>query len=378
MSRGGPLDGLLVVSIEQAVAAPLATCRLADAGARVIKVERAEGDFARAYDKAAGGFSAYFAWLNRGKESVVLDIKDRDDRSLLDRIVARADVFVQNLAPGAAARAGFGSKDLRERYPRLVTCDISGYGEGGPYREMRAYDLLVQAESGVASITGSAGEPGRVGVSICDFATGIYAYSAILEALIERGITGAGNGVEATLFHTMADWMAVPLLRFEQLGQDWPRVGLGHPGIVPYGVFELADGDSVLIGVQNDREWLRLCTEVLEQPELAETYPRNVDRADARATVESAIRAVFLRHDRASIRTALNNARIAYGFLNDLAALSRHPQLRRALQPVPGGAEVEIAAPAATPNEPGRRLPPIPELNQHGAAIRAEFGLCAR
>ena len=373
MTAERPLDGLLVVAIEQAVAAPLATCRLADAGARVIKVERAGGDFARDYDQAAGGVSSYFVWLNRGKESIVLDIKDVEDRALLERIVAGADVFIQNLAPGAAARAGFGSKALRQKHPRLVTCDISGYGEGGPYREMRAYDLLVQAESGVASITGSPGEPGRVGVSVCDLATGIYAYSAILEALIERRRTGVGRSVEVSLFHTMADWMAVPLMRFEQLGVKWPRVGIGHPTIVPYGLFELGDGSSVLIGVQNDREFERLCTEVLEQPELAETFPRNVDRAQARETVEGAIRDVFLRHDRESIRAALDGARIAYGFLNDLAALSRHPQLRRARQPVPGGAEVEIAAPAAAPNQPGRRLPPVPELDQHGAAIRSEF-----
>ena len=372
MTGNRPLEGLLVVAVEQAVAAPLATCRLADAGARVIKVEREGGDFARSYD-GTGGVSAYFAWLNRGKESIVLDIKGAEDGALLERIVERADVFIQNLAPGAAARAGFGSKDLRERHPRLITCDISGYGEDGPYRSMRAYDLLVQAESGVASITGSPAEPGRVGVSICDFATGIYAYSAILEALIERGVTGAGNHVEATLFHTMADWMAVPLLRFEQQGLEWPRVGLGHPTIVPYGLFQLGDGDSVLIGVQNDREFVRLCNEVLDQPELAETYPRNVDRADGRAAVEAAIAEVFRRHDRESIRTVLDRARIAYGFLNDVAALSRHPQLRRARQPLPDGTEIDMVAPAVAPNEPGRRLPPVPELDQHGAAIRGEF-----
>ena len=377
MTGNRPLKGLLVVAVEQAVAAPLATCRLADAGARVIKVERDGGDFARGYD-GTDGVSAYFAWLNRGKESIVLDIKGAEDRILLERMVEHADVFIQNLAPGAAARAGFGSKDLRERHPRLITCDISGYGEDGPYRSMRAYDLLVQAESGVASITGSPAEPGRVGVSICDFATGIYAYSAILEALIERGVTGAGSHVEATLFHTMADWMAVPLLRFEQQGLEWPRVGLGHPTIVPYGLFQLGDGDSVLIGVQNDREFVRLCNEVLDQPELAETYPRNVDRADGRAAVEAAIADVFRRHDRESIRTVLDRARIAYGFLNDVAALSRHPQLRRARQPLPGGAEIDMVAPAVAPNEPGRRLPPVPELDQHGAAIRGEFHHCAR
>ncbi len=372
MTAPRPLDGVLVVAIEQAVAAPLATCRLADAGARVIKVEREGGDFARGYD-GSEGVSAYFAWLNRGKESVVLDIKDPEDKALLERIVGRADVFVQNLAPGAAARAGFGAEELRDRHRRLITCSISGYGEEGPYRSMRAYDLLVQAESGVASITGSPAEPGRVGVSICDFATGIHACTAILEALIQRGMTGDGSHVEATLFHTMADWMAVPLLRLEQHGQDWPRVGLGHPTIVPYGLFDLGDGDSVLIGVQNDREFVRLCHEVLDRPELAEAFPRNADRAENRDAVETPIAEAFQRHDRQSIRVALDAARIAYGFLNDVAALSRHPQLRRVRQPLPDGREIDMVAPAAMAHEPGRRMPPVPELDQHGAAIRAEF-----
>jgi len=367
-----PLEGVLVVAIEQAVAAPFATCRLADAGARVIKVERSSGDFARGYDQAAGGISAYFAWLNRGKESIVLDIKDRADHALLGRILERADVFVQTLSPGAAQRAGFGSEELRQRDPRLVTCDISGYGKDGPYRSMRAYDLLVQAESGVASITGSPSEPGRVGVSVCDLTTGMYAYTAILEALIARERTGVGRAVETTLFHTMADWMTVPLLHFEQLGEDWPRVGMGHPTIVPYGDFDLAGGDSVLISVQNDAEFERLCSLVLKRPDLAKTYPHNSDRARNRAAVEAAINEVFRRHDRDSIRAALEHARIAYGFLNDVAALSTHPQLRRARQPLPEG-EVEVPAPAASYHEEGSRLPPAPLLDEHGAAIRAEF-----
>ena len=228
-----PLDGLLVVSLEQAVAAPYCSSRLADAGARVIKIERPEGDFARGYDKAAKGLSSYFVWLNRGKQSLVADIKQPEDAALLHRILARADVFIQNLAPGAAARAGFGSEALRERYPRLITVDISGYGDTGDYATMKAYDLLVQAESGLAMITGHPAGPGRVGVSACDIACGMAAHAGVLEALIERGITGRGKGLKVSLFDGMADWMNVPLLFYEGTGEAPERLGLAHPSICP-------------------------------------------------------------------------------------------------------------------------------------------------
>jgi crotonobetainyl-CoA:carnitine CoA-transferase CaiB-like acyl-CoA transferase len=258
-----PLEGLLVVSLEQAVAAPTCSQKLADAGARVIKVERREGDFARGYDTAAAGLSSYFVWLNRGKESIALDIKDAADKSLLARLVARADVFIQNLAPGALARAGFGSAALRARHKRLITVDISGYGEEGDYARMKAYDLLVQAESGLASVTGHPAGPGRVGVSVVDIATGMNAHAAVLEALIARGITGRGTGIAVSLFDAMADWMNVPLLFLEGTGRAPERVGLAHPSICPYGAFATSDGALVLVSVQNEREWAGFCARFL-------------------------------------------------------------------------------------------------------------------
>ncbi len=246
----GALDGLLVLSLEQAVAAPYCSSRLADAGARVIKVERPEGDFARGYDAAVHGLSSYFVWLNRGKESLVADIKDPGDAALLHRLLAHADVFIQNLAPKAAQRAGFGSDELRRRYPTLITVDISGYGTGHPYADMKAYDLLVQAESGLAGITGHPAGPGRVGVSVCDIACGMSAHAAVLEALIGRGRSGGGVKLEVSLFDGMADWMNVPLLFFEGTGAAPKRVGLAHPSICPYGAFDTSDGGLVLISIQ--------------------------------------------------------------------------------------------------------------------------------
>ncbi|MBM3566072.1 MAG: CoA transferase, partial [Alphaproteobacteria bacterium] len=280
----GALDGILVVALEQAVAAPYASSRLADQGARVIKIERPEGDFARGYDRAAKGQSSYFVWLNRGKESLVLDIKADADRALLGRILARADVFIQNLAPGAAARAGFGSEDLRRAFPRLIACDISGYGEDNSYRDMRAYDLLVQAESGLASVTGGPGEPARVGVSVCDIAAGMYAHAAILEALIRRGQTGEGDIIKVSLFDGMADWMAVPLLHHDYGGGAPERVGLRHPSIMPYESFATADGGRILISIQNEREWARFAERILGHPEWARAgpYGDNVSRVGNR------------------------------------------------------------------------------------------------
>src|SRR5215467_10002300 len=248
-----PLSGLLVVSLEQAVAAPLCTCRLADAGARVIKVERPEGDFARGYDKLVHGESAYFVWLNRGKESVVLDLAKADDKALLAAMLARADVFVQNLKPGAVAKLGFALERVRREHPRLIICSISGYGESGPYAARKAYDLLVQAESGLTSVTGGPEAPARVGVSVCDVAAGMNAYEAILEALIARERTGEGASLSVSLFDAMADWMTVPLLHHEG-GKPPQRLGLAHPSISPYGVFKTRDGADVLISIQNDRE----------------------------------------------------------------------------------------------------------------------------
>jgi crotonobetainyl-CoA:carnitine CoA-transferase CaiB-like acyl-CoA transferase len=370
-----PLQGLLVVSLEQAVAAPFCSCKLADAGARVIKIERAEGDFARGYDDYAKGESSYFVWLNRGKESLVLDIKQAADAALLARILAKADVFIQNLAPGAAARAGFGSAALRERHPRLITVDISGYGEAGEYATMKAYDLLVQAESGLASVTGRPEGPGRVGVSVADIGCGMYAHAAVLEALVQRGISGQGTAIAVSLFDTLADWMAVPLVTFEGTGRAPARVGLAHPSVCPYGAFALADGGEVLISIQNEREWKGFCAGVMGDPALATRagFESNVARVRNRAAVDATVAARFATLDRAAARAALDAAGTAYGFVNDVAGLAAHPALRRAAVQAAGG-EVSYAAPPALLDGAARPLRPVPRVGQHGAAIRAEFG----
>src|SRR5215467_5971642 len=315
-----PLSNILVVSLEQAVAAPYCSSRLADAGARVIKLERTDGDFARGYDHAAKGLSSYFVWLNRGKESLVADIKNPDDAGLLHRILARADVFIQNLAPGAAARAGFGSDALRERYPRLITVDISGYGDTGEYATMKAYDLLVQAESGLAMITGHPAGPGRVGVSACDIACGMAAHAGVLEALIGRGITGRGEALKVSLFDGMADWMNVPLLFYEGTGKAPERLGLAHPSICPYGAFATNDGALVLISIQNEREWAEFCARFLEEPDLPqrEGFQTNVIRVANRATVDAHVAAAFARLSRDEAARKLRAANTAYGFVNDV------------------------------------------------------------
>jgi crotonobetainyl-CoA:carnitine CoA-transferase CaiB-like acyl-CoA transferase len=373
-AAGKPLAGLLVVAMEQAVAAPTCSVRLADAGARVIKIERAEGDFARGYDSAAAGQSSYFVWLNRGKESLTLDIKAPEDKALLARLLARADVFIQNLAPGAMARAGFGSAELRERHPRLITVDISGYGEAGEYAAMKAYDLLVQAESGLAAITGHPAGPGRVGVSVADIACGMNAHAAVLEALIARGITGRGQGIAVSLFDGMADWMNVPLLYFEGTGRAPARVGLAHPSICPYGAFACSDGALVLISVQNEREWAAFCAGFLGEAGLParEGWRSNNERVANRAAVDAHIGAAFAVLSRAEAARRLNAAGIAYGFVNEVSDLARHAALRRLEVATPGGV-VAVAAPAARLAEGERRYGPVPALGEHSAAIRAEF-----
>ncbi len=370
----GPLTGLLVISLEQAVCAPYCSSRLADAGARVIKIERSEGDFARGYDQVVQGDSAYFVWLNRGKESIALDIKQPDDKALLGRMIAAADVFIQNLAPGAAARAGFDSGALRARHPRLITCDISGYGESGPYAEMKAYDLLVQAESGLAAITGGPEAPSRVGVSVCDIGTGMYAHAAILEALLERQQSGSGKGIAISLFDSMADWMTVPLLHQDYGGKAPARVGLNHPSIAPYGLYQAGDGGQVVLSIQNEREWAQFCAAVLEQPALAEDprFRDNSRRVTNRPALDGEIDAVFEGLTRDLLIARLRSAGIAYGSVNSVADLSAHPQLRRSAVAAPGG-RVELVAPPARFAEGPRTLGPVPEVDQQGAEIRAEF-----
>jgi itaconate CoA-transferase len=290
-------------------------------------------------------------------------------------MLARADVFIQNLAPGAAARAGFGSDELRARHPRLITVDISGYGDTGDYATMKAYDLLVQAESGLAMITGHPAGPGRVGVSACDIACGMAAHAGILEALIARGITGQGTGLKVSLFDGMADWMNVPLLFFEGTGRAPERLGLAHPSICPYGAFRTADGALVLISIQNEREWATFCTGFLEEPELPqrEGFQTNVVRVAHRAMVDAHVGAMFARLTREQAAARLRAAGTAYGFVNDVAAFARHPALRRVMVETPNG-PVALAAPPVIASDGARALGPVPAIGEHSAAIRAEFG----
>ena len=374
-----PLSDILVVSLEQAVAAPHLTCRMADAGARVIKLERADGtgDFARGYDQHAHGQSSFFVWLNRGKESLAIDIKNPEDMTLLHRLLAKADVWVQNLAPGAMERAGLGSEALRAQYPRLITVDISGYGEAGPpYDEMKAYDLLVQAESGLTSITGSADEPGRVGVSICDLTTGLNAYTAVLEALIERGKTGRGTGVKASLFASLADWLTAPLIAYEQSDVIWPRNALRHPIMCPYGAFSASDGSKTLVACQAEREWHRFCEHVLQDKDFA-NHPKaavNVKRVENRAFVESRIEEVTSQISRDEFHARLRKADIAFGAVNTMPDLSVHGALQRITVGTPNG-PISYPAPPATRGAPRDDYGPAPGYDEHGGKIRAEFGV---
>jgi crotonobetainyl-CoA:carnitine CoA-transferase CaiB-like acyl-CoA transferase len=370
----GALDGVLVISIEQAVAAPYCAARLADAGARVIKIERPEGDFARAYDHHIRGESAYFVFLNRGKESVCLDFKKQADLALLHRLIAKADVLIQNLAPGAAARAGFGAADMRARHPRLITVDISGYGDFGPYRERRAYDLLVQAESGLASITGSHHAPGRVGISATDIGTGMFAHAAILEALLARGRGGQGRHIDVSLFSSMAEWMAIPLMSWEYDAYDWPRLGLTHPFIAPYGVYPTGDDVPILISIQNDKEWARLCQGVLERPDLISDprFATGVARNAVRDETNDIVAAVFRRHSWDQVTAKLEAAQIAYARVSSLRDLGTHPQVRRTTITA-GTGDISLPALAATVDGAVQRLGRVPALGEHTAKVRAEF-----
>ena len=368
-----PLEGLLVVSVEQAVAGPQCTCRLADAGARVIKVERPEGDFARRYDSLVHGESAYFVWLNRGKQSVVLDLTKPDDKALLEAMLGRADVFVQNLKPGALAKLGFAFTRLRKDYPRLICCSISGYGESGPYAQRKAYDMLIQAESGLASITGGPEAPARAGVSVVDIAAGVNAYEAILEALLVRARTGDGAAIAISMFDAMADWMSVPLLQHE--GGDTPqRIGLAHTSISPYGAFKTKDGSDVLISIQNDREWRVLAEHVMGDKALATdpNFATNVERMKRRPETDGRVAAAFAIMDVDPLVEKLTQNDIAFGRINDLNLLARHPHLRRVAVDSPTG-PVSMPAPSAIHDGLPRRYGAVPALGEHSETIRAEF-----
>lgn len=368
------LSGIMVVSVEHAVAAPYLSGRLAEAGARVIKIERPEGDFARSYDHLVHGESAYFVWLNRGKESVALNLKKPEDLEILRRMVARADVFIQNLAPGALARLGMPMDALRRKHPRLITVSITGYGEVGPYRDKKAYDLLVQAESGLSSITGNEHGPARVGVSVCDIACGMTAHQAVLQALFARERTGRGRHITVSLFHALADWMNVPFLQYVYGGKVPERSGLAHPTIAPYGVFSCGDGREILISIQNDREWRQFCAEVLQDATLARDmrFATNPDRVKNRAALDDVVRAAFAKSDRASIAARLDAAAIANGCVSTMEDLVKHPQNRFVVFDTPTG-PVRMLAPGA---DADGRLPlfgRVPALDEHGEALRAEF-----
>ncbi|MCR4265287.1 CaiB/BaiF CoA-transferase family protein [Nitratireductor sp. ZSWI3] len=367
------LEGKLVVTIEQAVAAPFCTSRLADAGARVIKVERPEGDFARGYDSAADGLSSYFVWLNRGKESLVLDLKNTDDHALLLRMIARADVLVQNLKPDALERMGLGPQTLLARHPRLICCSISGYGDTGPYAKRKAYDLLIQADSGLCSITGGPESAARVGISLVDIATGATAHAAILEALILRERTGRGSDIRISMFDVMADWLTVPFLH-ARAGKPPRRIGLAHPSISPYGVFTTRDGREILVSIQNDREWAIFARIVLDRPEMIADplFATNNARVQNRAAVDAVVGARFATLDREAAIRLLVDTDTAFADVNGITDLLTHPHLNQAAIDTETGPQA-IPAPAPVVDgarHSGRR---VPGLGEDSMAIREEF-----
>ncbi|MDO5605643.1 MAG: CaiB/BaiF CoA-transferase family protein [Paracoccus sp. (in: a-proteobacteria)] len=361
-----PLEGITVVAIEQAVAVPFTTARLADAGARVIKIERPEGDFARGYDDAARGQASYFVWLNRGKESHVLDLATPEGKAALEDLIAGADIVVQNLKPGALARLGFATERLRRDYPALITCSVSGYGEGGPMADRKAYDLLIQAESGLCSITGGPESAARVGISLVDISTGATAHAAILEALIRRGRTGEGADISVSMFDVMADWLTVPLLNHEA-GRTPRRIGMAHPSVAPYGVFRCRDGQDILISVQNDREFAKLAQVFLDQPEAAgdPRFATNIARVQNRAESDALVAAAFARLSAAEATARLIRADVAFASVNDMAALSAHPHLRRITVDTPAG-PVSLPAPAARFHGEERHYGPVPAIGEKG------------
>ncbi|RWI83859.1 CaiB/BaiF CoA-transferase family protein [Mesorhizobium sp.] len=367
------LDGITVIAVEQAVAAPYASSRLADSGARVIKIERPEGDFARSYDKLVRGQSAYFVWLNRGKESVCLDLTSEADRVILESLIGAADVFIQNLKPGSIAKLGFGSAALRQRFPRLITCDISGFGDRGPFSHLKAYDLIVQAETGLCAITGTQQGAARVGVSVCDISAGMTAHSAILQALFHRERTGEGAGIEVSLFDAVADWMNVPVMQHDYSRYQTLRAGVKHPSLAPYGAYRCADGKDVIFSVQNDREWVNFCDKFLKQPELtrASGFADNMERLNNRDHLDEIVGHRFAELSSLEAMQELEAAGLAYGRLNEVATVSEHPHIRRVQVGTPGGV-VEAIAPAAIFDSKQPSLRPVPALGAHTAAVREE------
>ena len=375
-----PLEGIMVIALEQAVAAPFATRQLADMGARVVKVERPEiGDFARSYDETVKGLSSHFVWLNRSKESLALDLKKDEAKVALHHLVARADVFVQNLAPGAAERLGFGAEALRQRHPRLIVCGVSGYGTRGPYKDKKAYDLLVQCEAGLVSITGTPETPSKVGISIADIAAGMYAYSGILAALIRRERTGEGAVLEISMLEALGEWMGFPDYYASYGGEEPKRSGASHAAIAPYGPFECGDGEIVFLGIQNEREWARFCEEVLQHPEMAEDerFTSNSERVANRAELHAEIESVFANFTEEDAIERLEGAGIANARLRSVRDFLEHPQLeaRDRWREVgsPAGFLRALLPPATLAGtEPV--MAPISEVGEHTEGILKELG----
>ncbi len=379
-----PLDGITVVSLEHAIAAPFCTRQLADLGARVIKVERpGVGDFARAYDTRVRGLASHFVWTNRSKESLTLDVKHDAAQNILHQLLAQADVLVQNLAPGAAARLGLSYQALCERYPKLIVCDISGYGDDpqqpGPYRDKKAYDLLIQSEAGFLSVTGSPESPAKAGCSVADIAAGMYAYSSILAALLQRGKTRRGSRIDVSMLESMSEWMGFPMYYAFEGAAPPPRAGAAHATIYPYGPFEAGDGRSVMLGIQNEREWRAFCATVLEQPELAQDprFDSNPQRLQHKAQLQALIDSVFRQLNADKVVTRLEQAGIANARVNDMQALWDHPQLqarqRWASVGSPAGA-LPALRPPANNSAFTARMDAVPALGEHTDAILAELG----
>ena len=376
-----PLDGITVVSLEHAIAAPFCTRQLADLGARVIKVERpGVGDFARAYDSRVKGQASHFVWTNRSKESLTLDLKQPEALAALKELLAKADVLVQNLAPGAAARMGFSFEALSQAHPQLIVCDISGYGDDGPYRDKKAYDLLIQSEAGMLSITGTPDEPSKAGNSMADIAAGMYAYTGIMAALLQRHKTGKGSHIDVSMLESLGEWMGYPLYYAFEGAPPPPRTAASHASIYPYGPFQAGDGGTVMLGLQNEREWRLFCDLVLQAPELAmdPRFSSNAQRNENRAALKALILATFAALDTAQVVARLDQAQIANARMNSMADLWAHPQLqaRGRWQNVgsPAG-DIPALLPPGRNNSFDYRMDAVPAVGQHTEAILREIGL---
>jgi itaconate CoA-transferase len=380
MQRTLPLEGITVVSVEQAVAAPFATRQLADLGARVIKVERpGVGDFARGYDETVKGMASHFVWLNRSKESLALDLKRDGAKEALRKLIARADVFVQNLAPNAAERLGFGAEELRKEHQRLVYCSVSGYGEGGPYTEKKAYDLLVQCEAGLVSITGTPETPSKVGISAADIAAGMYAYSGILSALLRRERTGEGATLEVSMLEALGEWMGFPAYFAGYGGEEPRRSGASHAAIAPYGPFGCGDGEVVFLGIQNEREWRRFCDEVLGREGMAEDerFDKNSRRVQYRNELHAEIERVFSGLSSEEVTARLEGAGVANARMRTVRQFLEHPQLEARNRWREFGSPVgplRGLLPPATLGGAEPVMTPIPEVGEHNEKILSELG----